>query len=170
MELDKFEIKAASIEDIPAIVELAGIIWPVCYNGIISREQIDYMLAKMYDKATLSREMQEKGVHYNLLVNGERICGFSAWGPETDKEAKLHKLYLHQDFHHQGLGSKLLQHAFKEVEDAGFTVLILNVNKKNTSAITAYQRNGFEIRKSVCNDFGDGFFMDDYVMAKKIKV
>ena len=34
--------------DIPALIELAGIIWRHHYPGMISMEQIDYMLAERY--------------------------------------------------------------------------------------------------------------------------
>ena len=51
------EIKPARVEDLPAIRELAAIIWHAHYPGIISREQIDYMLARMYALETLRDEM-----------------------------------------------------------------------------------------------------------------
>ena len=50
----------------------------------------------------------------------------------------------------------------------GFEKLRLNVNKHNERAISVYLRNGFESVESVKNDIGGGFFMDDYVMEKRL--
>ena len=50
----------------------------------------------------------------------------------------------------------------------GAQFLRLNVNKHNEKAIRAYLRNGFRTVESVKNDIGNGFFMDDYVMEKRL--
>ena len=80
---------------------------------------------------------------------------------------KLHKLYLLLELHGRGWGSRLLQHCEREIRTAGARRLILAVNKRNTKAIAAYQRNGFVIAESVVTDIGGGFVMDDFIMAKK---
>ena len=46
--------------------------------------------------------------------------------------------------------------------------LILNVNKRNASAIAFYERCGLAVREAVVVDIGEGFVMDDYVMAKPL--
>jgi hypothetical protein len=48
--------------------------------------------------------------------------------------------------------------------------LLLAVNKRNARPIAAYQRNGFAVIQSVMTDFGGGFVMDDFIMAKELKV
>jgi hypothetical protein len=39
------------------------------------------------------------------------------------------------------------------------------VNRCNGNAINAYRKHGFEVRDAQVKDIGDGFFMDDYIMA-----
>jgi hypothetical protein len=46
--------------------------------------------------------------------------------------------------------------------------LILAVHKRNVRPIAAYRRNGFAVIQSVVTDFGDGFVMDDFIMAKEL--
>ena len=46
--------------------------------------------------------------------------------------------------------------------------MILSVNKRNTKAITAYRRNGYDVADSIVTDIGNGFVMNDYVMAKNL--
>jgi diamine N-acetyltransferase len=157
----------ASLEDLPAISDLAGVIWRACYSGIITPAQIDYMLARMYALETMREEIQFQGIHYDrLLVNG-RLVGFASYGmTEQTAVFKLHKLYLHLDWHGRGLGSLLLQHVDREVRRLGAARLILSVNKRNVKAIASYRRDGFVMTESVVTDIGGGFVMDDFVMTK----
>jgi ribosomal protein S18 acetylase RimI-like enzyme len=49
----------------------------------------------------------------------------------------------------------------------GGKALQLNVNRNN-KAIDFYKKHGFEIIREEDNDIGEGFFMNDFVMEKKI--
>ena len=42
------------------------------------------------------------------------------------------------------------------------------MNKHNAAAIAAYRNCGFVTREEVVVDIGNGFVMDDYVMAKPL--
>jgi len=163
------EIIPATEADLPAISELAGVIWRACYPGIITYEQIDYMLARMYSLDVLRNEIRSQGIRYDLLLVEDKPAGFASYGPTSEPGAmKLHKLYLLPEMQGRGLGSRLLQHIEREVRNLGARRLILSVNKRNTKAIKTYQRNGFVIAESVVTDIGGGFIMDDYVMAKNL--
>ena len=179
---DRMEIIRATEADLSAISKLAGAIWRACYPGIITREQIDFMLARMYALETMRDEIRSQGIHYDCLFMDGKMVGFASYGPigegtpgggvRTARRAvpafKLHKLYLLPELHGRGLGSRLLQHCEQQARAAGAHRLILAVNKRNTKAIAAYQRNGFVIAESVVTDIGGGFVMDDFVMAKEL--
>ena len=164
------QILPATEADLPAIARLAGVIWRAHYPGIISREQIDYMLAKMYLLETLREEIRRSAIRYERLLVGEEMAGFAAHGP-TEKPTvfKLHKIYLLPAWQGRGLGSLLLRHCEREAGKLGAARLVLTVNKRNLKAIAAYRRNGFAITDSVVVDIGGGFVMDDYVMAKEMR-
>lgn len=155
--------------DLPAIQQLAGVIWRACYPSIITHEQIDYMLSWMYSLDTMRAEIQSQEIRYDRLFVDGKLVGFASYGL-TDKPGvmKLHKLYVLLEMHGRGLGSLLLQHCEHEAQKLGAHRLILSVNKRNAKAIAAYQRNGFKIADSVVTDIGSGFFMDDYFMAKEL--
>lgn len=163
------EIVPGNEEDLPALAELAGVIWHQHYPGIITREQIDHMLGRMYALETLRRELREMQIRFvRLLVEG-RFIGFASFGPQPEPGVfKLHKLYLLPEYHGRGLGSLLLRHCEQEVSRLGARKLVLAVNKRNLKAIAAYQRHGFATVESVVNEFGGGFVMDDFVMAKDL--
>jgi diamine N-acetyltransferase len=163
------KIIRAGEELLPAIAELAGVIWRACYPGIISRQQIDYMLARMYALDVMRDEIRNQDIRYDLLLVEGKPAGFAAYGPADEPGVvKLHKLYLLSTLHGRGLGSRLLQHVEREVRAGGGRRLILCVNKRNTRAITAYQRNGFAVADTVVTDIGSGFVMDDYVMTRDL--
>lgn len=163
------EILRATEEHLPALAELAGVIWRQHYPGIISHEQIEYMLARMYSLEVLRDAMQTKGIRFVRLLVESRFVGFASYGPTAEPSVmKLHKCYLLPEMHGRGFGSRLLQHCERAVRELGARRLILAVNKHNTKAVAAYQRNGFAVVESVITDFGSGFVMDDYIMAKDL--
>jgi GNAT superfamily N-acetyltransferase len=156
-------------EHLSALAELAGVIWRQHYPGIISREQIEYMLGQMYAVKTLRAELLEKQIRFfRLLVDGQFV-GFASFGPLAEPGVfKLRKCYLLPGFHGRGLGSQLLNHCESEVRLLGGRKLNLAVNKQNVKAIAAYERNGFSVAESVVTDFGGGFVMDDFIMSKEL--
>ena len=163
-------ILPAGEEHLPAIQVLAGVIWREYYPGIISREQVEYMLAWMYSPEKMRAEIRSEQICYARLLVDRQMAGFAAYGP-TDAPGvmKLHKLYLLPALHGRGLGRLLLQHCEGAAGRLGARRLILAVNKRNAKAIAAYQRNGFTVVDSVVGDIGKGYVMDDFIMAKELR-
>src|SRR3954464_11062531 len=96
-------IRPATDGELELVSQLAGSIWRAYYPSIISREQIEYMLARMYDVTQL-RKGVERGVIYELVFDGERAIGFCGY-ERLEGELKLHKLYLEVSEHGRGIGS-----------------------------------------------------------------
>src|ERR1035437_1872235 len=131
------EIVRATEAGLPAISELAGVIWRACYPGIITHAQIDYMLARMYSLDVLRDEIRSQGIRYDQLLVDGKLAGFASYGPTSEPDVmKLHKFYLLPEMQGRGLGSRLLQQVEGEVRTGGARRLILSVNKRNTKAIT----------------------------------
>ncbi len=167
-ELATAAILPACRDELPAIAALAGVIWRAVYPGVITREQIDYMLARMYAIEEMERQVGQGTVFLRLLVD-EQLIGFAAHSPTSNPaERKLDKLYIHPDHQRHGHGSRLLNHVLEAARALGCTSLMLTVNKRNTKAVAAYKKNGFVIRESVIADIGGGFVMNDYMMVKEI--
>lgn len=154
----------ANEQDYQQAYALAMAIWQEAYKGIISQEQIDYMLPMMYAPAVIAREIRE-GIVYEFALDGDKHIGIVSFGPHSDGVMKLHKLYLLPSYHGHGVGSQMLQHAIAAARAKGAKRLVLNVNKQNSRAIKAYKRNGFAVLADVKNDIGNSFYMDDYVMG-----
>jgi ribosomal protein S18 acetylase RimI-like enzyme len=169
--MSNIQFKKITLEQIPAMQEDARLIWTACYSQILDSAQINYMLNWMYSCETIKREIEDEGINYFFIFNDEIKIGFCSLGsyPAVAGQAKLHKLYLYPEFHGKGLGSKSLQEACNFAINQGYESIRLNVNKNNSAAIKAYERNGFKKTESVVNDIGGGYVMDDYVMLKSLK-
>jgi ribosomal protein S18 acetylase RimI-like enzyme len=168
-DLRMIQILPAAEADLPGIAALARVIWHAHYPGIISREQIEFMLGRMYSLPTLRDDLCVRNICFVRLLVGGRMSGFAAYGPmDGPATFLLHKLYLLPELHGRGLGRRLLEHCEADATKSGARQLKLRVNKQNLQAITFYQRHGYRSCESVCTAIGGGFVMDDLVMVKML--
>ncbi|MHB8846395.1 MAG: GNAT family N-acetyltransferase [Nitrospirota bacterium] len=157
--------RTASAGDIPLMQDLSIRIWREHYPGIITREQIDYMLGKMYASEVMRDEIASKGYRYVIVSEGSVPIGYIAYRHDEAKQTVLiSKLYLLPMYHGKGIGRRMLDHVKDDALKAGARTLYLFVNKNNVKAIAAYERFGFIKAVAVVSDIGGGFVMDDYRM------
>jgi diamine N-acetyltransferase len=161
-------IRPATEADIPILRSLAQRIWREVYPAIITSAQIEFMLERMYGETQLAREL-DAGVPWEIAEEHDDPIGFLSYEFQQDGRVKLHKLYLLPAFHGRGLGQQMIAHVIEQAARLGGSEVWMQVNKRNTSAIAAYQRAGFHIAQEAIFDIGDGFVMDDYLMARAIE-
>lgn len=155
------EIKVATKEDLPLIEQLACVIWKVVYEEMISPGQIDYMLKIMYNQDELLA-LFDDGLEFIIAYENGAVKGFCGFKIYLDK-TRIEKLYVLPDQHKKGIGRLMLDYVI-EKSKAVVPAIELNVNRKN-KAVDFYKRHGFKILKEEDNPIGEGFFMNDYVMA-----
>ena len=159
------DIRPIAPDDVPAIANLARTTWLDAYTGIISPEQIEYMLAQRYDHTRLRADTEDPQKWLIQAYLDDTLAGFAAC--EIYKgEFKLDKLYIHPNMQRRGIGAALVDHATTLARKQGLSSMILAVNKKNEQAIRAYTRYGFHVRDKTTIDIGNGFVMDDFIMEK----
>ena len=154
-------------ESLRIVRDIAAEVWPKTFAPILPPEQIPYMMNMMYAPEVMERELRE-GYRFAALVVDGVPSGYISWSPYRGDTAKLHKVYLLTSCHGKGFGRMMLDYASDVCRAAGFKTLRLNVNKHNERAIAVYRKNGFETVESVKNDIGGGFYMDDFVMEKRL--
>jgi ribosomal protein S18 acetylase RimI-like enzyme len=162
----KLNFKKATIEDAPLIAELADRIWKEHYISIITMEQIEYMLKKMYSKESILQQMNE-AQNYTLIMDEGKAIGYVSMSTKDEKHYFLHKLYVHTNKQRQGIGTVLMDYILKTNPYA--KRIELTVNRKNYKAINFYFKNGFFINRVEDFDIGNGYFMNDFVMIKNSK-
>lgn len=163
-------IKEASEKDIVLIQQLARKSWEKAYRGIISDEQIEYMLGTMYSAQELHHHFTENPhYHYFIIYENETPLGFVGYEHHYEPQTtKLHRIYLIPEAQGKGLGKAGIEHVKKSAALHGDHTVILNVNKAN-HAQKVYESQGFTVRDSLVLDIGSGFVMDDYVMEFQLK-
>lgn len=170
MPAPAIEIVRARRDQLPEVQRLAGIIWRAHYPGIITHDQIDYMLERGYALDLLESFLAEDDRGLELATVEGTMAGFVAWYVTDNRtEAKLDRLYVLPQRQRLGLGGRLIACTVDLARRAGAQTLVLNVNKANAQAIRAYEKHGFAVREAVVNDIGRGYVMDDYIMAKPLR-
>lgn len=163
-----FEIKKATIKEIPLIRELTFRVWPQTYASILSQEQIDYMLELMYSEASLQNQMTKEGSQFIIVYEDGNPVGFASFAETEPKRWKLHKIYILQNQQGKGTGRFVIDHIIEEIKKKGASSLFLQVNKHNKAKLF-YEKLGFREVDFINLDIGNGFFMNDYVMEKNLK-
>jgi ribosomal protein S18 acetylase RimI-like enzyme len=155
--------------DIEQVATLARRIWQATYTTIISQQQIDYMLGDRYAATRMLAELAAPDVWWDLArVDGELAAFASTLLTAKPGEMKLDKLYVDPQRQRAGIGGALIANVVARARELGCATLILAVNKNNERAIAAYRKNGFVVRDSVRVDIGNGFVMDDFIMARTL--
>jgi len=162
------EIGPLRLDEAEALVELAGRVWRAHYPGILSAEQIEYMLAQRY-KPGLVRQLLARGDLWLAARGGSDLVGFAHAHPLQAGDWKLDKLYVAADLQRHGIGGALIAAVAAEARKHAVQRLILRVNRQNHAAIQAYLKHGFKVADLIVEDIGNGFYMDDYIMLKELK-
>ena len=161
-----FEIRNADHNDFAAITDIAHRTWPVTYQNILSKPQLDYMLELFYSESGLQKAT-ENGQKFLLLSDSDVAVGFGSYEVKDPLSVKINKLYVLPDRQGKGYGKLLLDEIEKRAVELDAQQLILNVNRNN-KAIDFYKHLGFSITGSEDIDIGNGYFMMDYIMARQI--
>ena len=165
------EFCQATPKNFPEIQLVAYQTWPVAFRGILSPEQISYMLKLMYSQTSLSEQMTVKG-HRFLLANTQNLCvGFGSYelnynGNDT---TKIHKLYILPSAQGKGLGKQIINCVMEQAMENNNELLSLNVNRNN-KAVCFYEKLGFKKIRDESTPIGRGFVMEDIVMEKNIRI
>ena len=155
----------ASGEHVVLIAELADNIWRKHYLTIITIEQIEFMLSTMYSAESLLKQMAD-GHEFTLVYEGDLAIGYISISTKDNKNYFLHKFYMATVDQGKGIGSKLLTYVVGQIP--GAETIELTVNRKNYTAINFYFKNGFVIKEVADFDIGNRYFMNDFIMVKKI--
>ncbi|MCU0328161.1 MAG: GNAT family N-acetyltransferase [Chitinophagales bacterium] len=161
-------LKQVALHEFEILQKMAKEIWQSHYIPIIGQAQVDYMLGKMYDIASLTRQREEENHQFYWIYFNDKLSGFISLSfPEPDF-LFIHKFYI--KIQSQGLGiGKQVMNLIKE-EFSEINQMRLTVNRQNYTAINFYFKNKFIIEKVADFDIGQGYQMNDFVMLWRRKV
>jgi ribosomal protein S18 acetylase RimI-like enzyme len=161
-------ISEAGPQDLVRISNLAHRAWWDHYPGIISSQQIAYMLSRMYGLDELLNQLQQGTTFLLARCSIGQLCGFSGFHQEGD-QVWLDKLYVAPESKRRGVGKALIEATLERAQEAGAKWVLLRVNRNNHPAIQFYQAQRFAIHEEIKTDIGSAFVMDDFVMERSIQ-
>jgi ribosomal protein S18 acetylase RimI-like enzyme len=159
------------VTDKAQIEKLAGIakqIWFEYFPGVVTVEQVDYMIEKYQSVNAITQQILNDGYQYFLLLGDGEVLGYIGFKGEADK-LFLSKLYLKKESRGKEYFSQMLSFVEKIARERNLKGLYLTVNKHNDNSIGVYCKKGFSVIKEQITDIGNGFIMDDYVMEKSFQ-
>jgi len=159
--MQEVKLTRAEIGDIPAISELARLIWNQHYPSIIGRHQIDYMLDLMYSESSLEDQMKNKGHIFYFVSHKKKRIGFISVSQESKGNWFIGKFYINQELAGKGMGTVAFEELKKTIRPS---TMSLTVNRQNFKSINFYFKMGFRIERIADFDIGNGFVMNDFVM------
>ena len=158
------DIKVANLNDLPVVQKLAYNTWPSAYLDILGKEQLDYMLEKIYSLSSLEHQFSVLKHQFIIVFDNQIPVGFASYAVhENPNIFHLNKIYVLPDQQGKNLGKLILDYVIADIKRSGTTALQLNVNRHN-KAIQFYEKQGFQIIRKEDIDIGSGYFMNDYVM------
>lgn len=166
MNNDPVQIRRATTADIELIRSVADVAFRATYAEILSAEQMEYMMDMMYSGESLRRQIEiEHHAFYLALLDG-RTVGYVSVERQAERLFHLQKIYLLPECQGRHIGERLFECACRHVKSLCTEpcTMELNVNRHNR-ALGFYERMG--MRKVRQGDFaiGNGYYMNDYIMA-----
>lgn len=160
------QVSPSETEEVEA---MARSIWPAVYSDLIPASQIEYMLNWMYAPEKIRTEIKEERVSWFWIELGDERVGFLAGGPLSEQgDFPLHKIYLLPESQGKGLGGRAMKELFSYAAEQGSKRVQLRVNRENTQALRFYESQGFLLTGMDKAAIGDGFVMDDCLLAKQL--
>lgn len=162
--------RKAGTEDTPLIEELAQEIFRHTYREILSPEQTDYMMEWMYSQDSLKRQIGEEGHIYHIVYYGGEAVGYFSVQQQGERLWHLQKIYLRKGMQGKSVGKQMFMKAVEYIRENSVlpATMELNVNRNNP-AVAFYEKMG--MHKASQGDFhiGNGYYMNDYIMAMEIE-
>ncbi len=146
---------------------MADVVFRDTYRDILSSGQMEYMMNWMYSEKNLEEQMDRLG-HVYFVEDGKGYVSFRRDGSTDDGTDRYHleKLYVMPDSRGEGLGRALFETVVNQVRmlSPGRSRIELNVNRNN-GAVSFYEHLGMTKAREGDFPIGEGYFMNDYIMA-----
>lgn len=144
-------IRHATLDDIPAIVELHVRSWQWAYHGLIDAEYLASLDAMIPERIARRREQIAHippETRWWLAELDGQIVGFATTGPSRDSDVapeavEVYAIYLAQEAAGKGVGRALFTHAIEDLRTRGFERATLWVLDTNQRARRFYEAAGW---------------------------
>ena len=123
------------------------------------------LLNKNFSKTiNLAQILEDSFTRVLVYEKNGKILGFIMY-TELEESIDILNIYVKEEYRHQKIASNLLDMMFSTMKDT-VKLMTLEVRKDNKSAISLYQKFGFEIVHVRRKYYGD---MDAYLMGRRLE-
>ncbi|HTV01083.1 MAG TPA: N-acetyltransferase [Luteitalea sp.] len=138
-------IREADPADVPTIADVCARATRQAYNGLVTDDYIDRVIAHWYGHERLHREIFPTPLWFGFDVAtvGDIVVGVAGSGWGDDEGAELFTLYVDPAWHRRGIGRALVEHESRRVRRVGAARLDVAVMPGNAPAVLFYERCGF---------------------------
>ena len=154
-------VRNAEKEDVRQIAEILVEDWQKAYRGIMDDAFLDSMSADQRYEIEVKRYQK-----YIVAANGREILGY-AWLETTEEEpadCEVIALYVRYSKRKNGIGKRLMQHAFSYFREIGRKKMIIWCLKENDASRKFYEKmGGKEFRTGSHNWGGKDYEMISYL-------
>ena len=169
MSIDNYLIRQATVADVPAIVAFGA---QVSYETYVKTNFLpaDYVTGPQryyWSSDYLLNSVQAARTLLLLAFDDDVLIGMTEVEQLSETEAVMWKLYVHHNYHGQGLGSRLMQEIEARLPD-NIEQLKTEYYDSNTPAAGFYKARGFEFLERKQEQFADHHFSYTYV-SKMLK-
>lgn len=163
------KFRDAEQKDWYKIKQIAYATWPDTFGAMLPAIQIKTMLAVIYKKESLMRQVKE-GHKFLLAEQAGEAVGFCSYEPnyKAMQHLMIHKLYLLPTVQGLGIGTKILNWISGTARLHHDVALRLKVFYLNQKAINFYIKYGFKKTNTEITKFDNNYNIIDYVLIKKL--
>ncbi|MES2812722.1 MAG: N-acetyltransferase family protein [Bacteroidota bacterium] len=135
-------IRTATIEDMSSVLKIVN------YEILNTTAIWDYDIRSLEQQIEILNEKQSKNFPFLVAEKEGKIAGFGTYGAFRHKIGYRftveHSVYVHNDFHGNGIGSTLLKELIEIAKIQKLHTMIGVIDSENHGSITFHQKMGFE--------------------------
>lgn len=173
--MQAYEIKKVTIADIQDLQQISRETFSETFGSQNSTENMEKFLNKAYAEEKLRSEIENKNSNFYFLIVNNQVAGYlnvnevdAQTEQVADNALEVERIYLKQNFQHQGLGLVLIKLAEELARKKNKANMWLGVWEKNYQAQTFYKKDGFKRVSQHTFVVGDDP-QTDFILVKELK-
>lgn len=154
-----------------AVIHVAS--WQKIYRGHIPDAILDNL--SIHEKEEKWLALIKNNIRILIIELDSLMVGFASIGPSRDTDTdhtkcgEISAIYFHPDYWRQGLGRKLCNRAFSELEEMGLSEATVWVLKENAPARKFYEKMGFKETSDIKADkYDNDVILNEIRYRKKL--
>ena len=152
-------IRRLQNEDMDVACDIVNDNWKSVYAGYVNEELLGEK-GCADRKERLKKDFLSGRLENYIYDQDHQVVALLSIGPSEDPDREgsfeVWRIYLKKEFQRQKIGSELIRFAEAQAQKEGFREIVIWAFQQNTSAVTFYQKNGYQVDQT--NYLGEPFF------------